>query len=210
MTTQSERRKRTTQALLLAARQLYNELDFFQKYFTSTVILNGYVCWMNDRKTGYYKVNVNSGIVLEVDTIEDTTGKYVRTEDLVSVSMAMANFINISGTMAGYSRPLPQISHQVLDGIGCQVTTRGANETDLTLYASHDVYLELAKLHVLHEQIYWPHKLTHYALKDGRTLAITIEEKEVNFAVLRSQSVPVKTGILEMRNALMEFVLYCS
>lgn len=208
MTKQIERRKRAVQALLLVARQLYNELDFFQKHFTSTVILNGYICWLNDRKTGYYKVDIDSGDVLEVDGVEDTAGKYVRTEDLVSVSKAMANFIDVCGTMAGYSRPLPQISHQVLDGIGYQVTTRAANETDFMLWASHDVYLELAELHMLHEQIYWLHKLTHYALKDGRILAITIEENEVKFAILGNQSIPVKTSILEMRDALREFVLY--
>ena len=191
----------------MVARQLYNN-QFFRKYFTSTVIMDGYICWMNDTKTGYYKISVDSGEVREVDTIEDMAYKYVSLADLIAVSRAMSNFINMCGTMAGYERPLPKISHQVLDGIGYKVTTRAANETDLMLWASHDVYLELAKAYVSMERILSRRSEYSYLLKNEKMLAITISGEEVTFSILNFQLQPIKSSILEMRDALREFVLH--
>jgi hypothetical protein len=187
---------------------IYNGTDFFKKYLTSTVITDGFVFWMNETEDGYFKINVDNGEICEVTAVESTKGKYVRLNDLVSISRAMTNFISAAGSMAEFAMPNQKISHQVIRGIGHKVKSRPANEIDYMLWASHDVYLELASSYAMLEQIFCNPKITHYALKDGRTLQIScVRDNDVKFTIL-DHSTPVKQNLLKMRNALREYVLY--
>lgn len=205
MTNEIEKRKRAIETLLMAARQLYNNSDLFGSHFTSTVIMPNYLCWMNESQSGYFKINIDSGEVIEVNTVEDVTGKFVDVHTIRAIARAITNFILMCLNMIGYNVSLPQLSHQVLDGIGYKVTTPGANETDFTLWASHDYFLELAQRYASSEMNTRKSPDAFYSLSTGQTLkAIYGPGSEVVFGVYDSDFMLVQTGILEMRNALRE------